>query len=158
MNEGSVSGRSLLFRAGSLLCAIGLEDVIETMRPLPEVPLAGMPPFVRGVAVIRGVPTPVVDARTVLGIQEGSEPARFVTLKAGTRTVALAVDEVIGVRDLSSTAAAELPPLLREAGAEAVAAIAAIGRLDAELLFVLRGARQVPESVWLAMAASGDRG
>jgi purine-binding chemotaxis protein CheW len=149
---GDGAARSLLCRSGSRLCAVALGHVIETMRPLPEKALADMPPFVRGVALIRGAPTPVLDVRRLLGILEPGEPERFVTLRTGDRAVALAFDEVIGVRDLASAALAGLPPLLSEAGADAVAAI---GRLDAELLVVLRGAWRLPEAVWQALDASG---
>ena len=39
---------SLVFRAGTLLCALRLDEVIETMRPLETRPLAGTPGFIRG--------------------------------------------------------------------------------------------------------------
>jgi purine-binding chemotaxis protein CheW len=143
---------SVICRIGPRLVAVPVGQVVETMRPLPEVPLAAMPPFLRGVAVIRGTPTPVVDAGILLGAGERSAPLRFLTVKAGDRTVALAVDEVIGVRDLSSLALAELPPLLHEAATEVVAAV---GTLDSELLLVLHGASWIPESVWQSLAAPG---
>jgi purine-binding chemotaxis protein CheW len=62
--------------------------------------------------------------------------------------VALAVEEVVGVRDLSAASLAELPPLLGEAAAEVVATV---GALDAELLVVLRSARWVPSGAWQAI-------
>jgi purine-binding chemotaxis protein CheW len=61
-----------------------------------------------------------------------------VTLRVAGRVVALAVNGVVGVRDLPPATVGDLPPLLRDAGTEV---IAAVGRLDAELLFVLRSAR-----------------
>jgi purine-binding chemotaxis protein CheW len=67
--------------------------------------------------------------------------ARFVTVRTSDRTVALAVDAVVGIRGLPAGTLGELPPLLRDAGSDAVAAI---GTLDAELLLVLRAARLVP--------------
>ena len=44
---------SLICRVGDLLCAVPLALVGETMRPLPVEPLAGVPSYVRGVAIIR---------------------------------------------------------------------------------------------------------
>jgi hypothetical protein len=38
----------LLCRAGSFLCALRLADVVEIMRVLRIEPIAGAPPFVRG--------------------------------------------------------------------------------------------------------------
>ena len=63
----SADTSALVFRAGSMLCALRLADVIETMRPLGTRPLAGTPAFVRGVSIVRGVPTPVVDVARLLG-------------------------------------------------------------------------------------------
>jgi chemotaxis signal transduction protein len=51
------------------------------MRPLPVERIAGMLSFVRGVSIIRGVPTPVVDLGVVLGTP-GEAVDRFVTLRA----------------------------------------------------------------------------
>jgi purine-binding chemotaxis protein CheW len=123
------------------------------MRPLPLVALAGMPSFVCGMSVVRGTPTPVVSLGGLLGAAEAPEPSRFVTVRTGPRTVALAVEEVVGVRDLSTAPLMELPPLLGEAAAEVVATV---GAMDAELLVVLRSARWVPAEVWQAIEAEGS--
>src|SRR6185436_6230529 len=55
-------------RVGGLLCALPLEHVEETMRPLAIEAIAGGPAFVRGLAVVRGAPIPAVDA--VVGVVE----------------------------------------------------------------------------------------
>lgn len=141
----------LLCRVQTRRCAIPLEHAVETMRPLPVEPVADAPHFIRGLAVIRGAPIPVVDAARLLGAPE-TRPARFVTLVTGERQVALAVDDVLGIRPISASSLQELPPLLQEAAADAVAAI---GTLDADLLLVLRSARLVPEALWQAMEPSG---
>jgi purine-binding chemotaxis protein CheW len=139
------------------LYALPLAHVVETLRPLPVEPLAGAPAFVRGLCVIRGVPRPVVDATGLLGAHAPGDPpaepptARFVTVRAGAHQVALAVDAVLGVRTVPPESLHTLPPLLQEAGAEAVAAI---GRLDNELLLVLRSSRLLPEE-GLPLPAAG---
>jgi purine-binding chemotaxis protein CheW len=136
---------SLLFRAGAHLCALPLGRVVETMRPLPVEAVAGTPAYVRGLAIIRGAPVPVVDVARLLdrtNADPGAERwARFVTVTVAGRVIALAVDGVVGVRSLALASLRELPPLLREAEAGVVESI---GTLDAELLLVLRGARLVP--------------
>ena len=150
--EGS---QVLIVRIGARVCAIPLHDVVETMRPLPIEPVAGTPGFVRGVSVIRGAPTPVVDLRAVLEDGEGSATyGRFVTLKLGERRVAIGVDGVAGVRNLDSAQLGELPPLLRDVAADL---IESIGTRDAQLLVVLRAARLVPEAVWTTLAAEVTR-
>jgi purine-binding chemotaxis protein CheW len=139
----------LLFRVQHRLCALALEHVVETMRPLPVEPVPRAPAFVRGLAIIRGAPTPVVDVARLIGAAE-SRPGRFVTLAIGDRTAALAVDAVLGVRSIPAASIHELPPLLRDATADIVSAV---GLLHAELLVVLRGARLIPEELWAALDA-----
>ena len=144
-------GRSLICRVLNRLCALPLQHVIETMRPLPVEPLAGVPRPVTGVAIIRGAPVPVVDLAWVLAAEE-SHPGRFVTVDADGRRVALAVDAVVGVRAIPDGALHDLPPLLRGASVDA---IATIGTLDAKLLVVLHSGRLVPEAVWTALESDG---
>lgn len=142
----------LMVTAGARACAIPLCHVAETMRPLAIETVAGTPSFVRGVAVIRGEPTPVIDLNALLGDGEsGTRYGRFVTIKVGARRVAIGVDGVAGVRDLDSSRLGELPPMLRDAAAGLVEAI---GTRDAQLLVVLRTARMVPDDVWTALAAT----
>jgi purine-binding chemotaxis protein CheW len=137
------SSRYLLLRVGPKLCAVRLEAVVEIMRPLATETLPGVPPFVRGLAIIRGASVPVLDLGLVVG-QGSVEPTRYVSLRVERRTVAIAVDEVVGISRLDDATLTELPPLLREASGEV---IAKIGALDAELLLVLEGARIAPTAL-----------
>jgi purine-binding chemotaxis protein CheW len=141
--------RNLVVRVQTRVCAMPLLHVVETMRPLPVESIAGMPPFVRGVSIIRGVPTPVVDLGAVLGAPGGAAE-RIVTLRLGDRQVALCVDAVLGVRDLDLAALQELPPLLRGASTDV---IEAIGTLDQRFLMVLRAGWALPDEAWQALAA-----
>jgi purine-binding chemotaxis protein CheW len=141
----------LICRVGSRLCGLPLAHVVETMRPLPVEPLAHLPSFIDGVSIIRGRPIPVLDARRLLG--EGGEPGartRFVTLELAERSAALSVDAVLGVRDIAVAELEQLPPLLRDAQNDLVAAL---GTLDHELLIVLERSRLLPEAVWAAIDA-----
>jgi purine-binding chemotaxis protein CheW len=139
---------ALLCRLGAGLCALPLDCVVETMRPLPVARVDHAPPFVLGLAVVRGEAIPVIDGARLLGAGHPSAAQRFVTLKVGARRVALAVDDVVGLRDLASVSLGSLPPLLGQAESDAVAAI---GSLDQQLLLVLGGARAVPASAWAAL-------
>jgi purine-binding chemotaxis protein CheW len=132
----------LVLRVGPTLCALPVSHVGETLRPLPIQPLPDSPAFVRGLAVVRGEPTPVIDLAELLGVAAGA-CTRFVTVAVDGRRTALAVDAVTGVRKLPARALGGLPPLLREAER-----VEAVGRLDAELLLVLRAARLVGEEEW----------
>ena len=107
---------------GARACAFPLHHVAETMRPLPINPVAGTPSFVRGVSVIRGTPTPVVDLKALLENSDNSPGyGRFVSLKLDDRRVAIGVDSVVGLRHLDSAQLGELPPLLRDVSQQPIA-------------------------------------
>jgi purine-binding chemotaxis protein CheW len=148
----ALASLALFCRVRERLCALPVAHVVETMRPLAIEPLAAMPAFVRGLARIRGAAVPVVDAGALLGARDEARFTRFVTVRAGERRVALAVEEVLGVRELAAAALQDLPPLLREAGE---ALVAAVGSLDTGLLVVLHAARIVPSTLWDALEAKG---
>lgn len=135
---------SLICSVRGVLLALPLASVVETMRPLRTEAVAGVPSPVRGLAIIRGVPTAVVDLGWVLA-GEASNSGRFVTVKVGPRRVALAVDTVIGVRAIPQHTLSELPPLLSDANTDAVTAVAT---LDHQLLLALEAARLIPDSAW----------
>ena len=135
----------LICRSGPRTLAVALQHVLETMRPLPRDELPGGPAFVSGVSLIRGALVPVVDAAALFG-NSGVAAGRWVMLElAGKRQVALAVEEVVGVRDLAPEALADVPPLLQDAAPGLVAALAV---LDDGLLLVLQTALLVPQDVW----------
>jgi purine-binding chemotaxis protein CheW len=144
MGNGDVA-YSLICRVQNRLCALPIEHVGETLRPLPVEPVTGAPAYVLGLSVIRGVPLAVVDAARLLGPHVG-RAERFITVMAGSRKLALAVDGVVGVRALAAESLLALPALLRDTDPGIVAAI---GLLDAELLLVLRSARLLPDDLIL---------
>lgn len=139
-----------LCHSGACFYAIPIEHVVETMRPLPIEAIPGAPDFVSGLAIVRGVPLPVVSASRLLQGTVTTRPGRFVTLRAGERRVVLAVDGVLGVRRVSGASTQDLPPLLCDAAADVVARL---GALDSQLLLVLRTMHLVPESLMSSLAA-----
>jgi purine-binding chemotaxis protein CheW len=142
----------LMTQVGELACAVPIEHVVETMRPLPVEPIGrdgDTLGLVDGLAMIRGVPVPVVDARKLLGVT-GGPATRFVVVRTGQRQIALAVDAVIDVRPLAPELLSQLPPLLAGAHREVVSAIVA---RDQGLCAVLDATRVLPEDSWRAIDA-----
>ena len=142
-----------MFRAGSLLCALHLDEVIETLRPLAVRPLAGTPPFVLGVTIMRGVPAPVIDVARLLG-GEQADVARFVAVRTERGPVAFATGPVLGIRPADTGTRIEhgtAGPGLAIAGAS-TALVAGVATLDAEPLLLLQSLRVVPDEVWTAAA------
>jgi purine-binding chemotaxis protein CheW len=139
---------SLVFRAGSLLCALRLDEVIEIMRPLAVRPLAGTPSYVRGVTIMRGVPTPVIDVARLVG-GEQADADRFVAVRTERGPIALATGPVLGIRAAVTDAAAQHPALLGGASSRLVAGV---GTIDAEPVLLLQSMRVLPDEVWAAAA------
>lgn len=143
----------LLVRVVRRLYVLPLDGIVEIMRPLPVAPLAGVPTYVQGMAVLRGEATPVLDLAALLEGEPAHVPGRFVLARAGTRRVALAVTDVHGVRrDLPATHA--LPPLARGAAA----ALEGVGALDQQLMLVLAAARLAPDLPWSLLGVRGEEG
>lgn len=153
MLQDVARGPCLLLGVRTRACAVPIEHVIETMRPLPIEALPSAPSFVLGLAIVRGAPTPVLDIGSLVGCTEARATTRFVTLDLGERYVALAVEAVLGVRTLDRGTLLELPQLL---GASSEELALALGRLDDRLLLVLRTATLVPEEVWQAIHPAGS--
>jgi purine-binding chemotaxis protein CheW len=139
----------LLCQDGSHQFALPVPHVIETMRMLPIKSLAGAPPMVRGICIIRGAPTPVVDSALMFN-EPPAQCERLVTVRTGKRTVAFATQAVLGVQVISADALQRLPPLLSN-----VQTIAAMRALDGELVFLLQIARIVPDDVLDRCAVEG---
>lgn len=139
---------------GSRTCAIPIRSVRETMRPLPIERVAGVPQFILGLSVIRGAAVPVVSLGALLSDRTSSAaPSRFVTLELAGRSVALAVDGVVGVRHLDATMLEQMPALLQDADNQLVDALAT---KDEQLLVVLHTARLIPAAVWDTLGAAGS--
>ena len=141
---------SLVFRAAALLCAVPLSEVVETMRPLETRPLAGTPGFIRGVSVLRGVPTPVIDVGRLL-TGTPAEIERYVVVHTERGPVALATGPVLGVRATDAGPVRGHPALL----GGATRLIAGVGTLGSEPLLLLQSMRSVADDVWQAAAAAG---
>ncbi|MBM2620193.1 chemotaxis protein CheW [Actinoplanes sp. LDG1-06] len=150
LDEGA-GVESLVFRAGPLLCALRLDEIIETMRPLETRALAGTPPFVRGITVLRGVPTPVIDVSRLLG-GGTAEPERYLAVRTERGAIALATGEILGMRNVEADATGGHPALL---GGGSTRLVAGVGTLGAEPLLLLQSMRAVPDEVWEAAAAAG---
>lgn len=129
--------RFLLCRLGTSWCALGLQGLGEVMRPQPVDPIAGLPAFVEGLAVIRGLAVPVINLPLLL-CGQNSVPGllqRFVTADSDGSQVALRVDEVAGVQILDAAAWRAIPSLVEKVHGDH---LAAVGNLHGDLLLLLR--------------------
>ncbi len=143
---------ALIVTAGSHLCAFALRRVREVMRPQPVQPLSTSFPFMEGVAMIRGEPTPVLNLARLLGDAQPPPPERLVTVDVGPRSVAMAVGSVRAIRALDLESVRDLPPLLRDSDSEQIERLAL---LDTEFVAMLSEAKLVPEALWRELDRAG---
>jgi purine-binding chemotaxis protein CheW len=141
----------LLCRVGTRICALPLEHVVETMRPLPVEPMADAPACVLGLCLVRGDPIPAIDLQALFG-KPAATPQRMVTLNVAGRRIAAVVDSVVGVRAIDPDQFHGLPPLLHDAAGDIVSAV---GALDSELLLFLRAARLAPQELLDRVGSTG---
>jgi purine-binding chemotaxis protein CheW len=96
----------LLIVVGGSHYAIALKDVAAVMRPLPAHPAPHAPPWVTGLAVIRGSPVPVIDLGRRLGLTQAGPPERLVLVHGPESYLALLVDGLAGIRPVPGRAEA----------------------------------------------------
>ncbi len=143
----------VLVRTGPRISGFPVAHVVETMRPLPPTRFVESPGFVRGASIIRGRATPVVDLGALLGVPD-SDVRRYLTIRAASGHLALAVEEVLGVRNVAASVFFPLPPLL---GGSEDALVDRIGVLDSRLLLVLRAGRILPSDLWRQLTSEDGR-
>jgi purine-binding chemotaxis protein CheW len=153
MRARESDARFLVVAAASRLCALNLSDVIETLRPPAIVTVAGAPSFVLGLALIRGHSTPVVDLGALLG-GVTTDGQRLVTLRVGTRAIAVLVERVAGLHTLDPKLLASAPRLL---GDTTTAVASELGALDSELLVLLRASRLLPSELWATLESAFEQ-
>lgn len=141
----------VLLRAAGLLLGLPIAHVVEILRPLPADPVPGAPLFVIGLSLIRGLATPVVSLRALLGAPP-EPPTRLAVLRTGPRRAALAVDAVEGLARVPAASFTAAPPLLSRVASGALESVAA---LDGALLLVLETGRLLGDAAWSAAAEGG---
>lgn len=150
---GSRMEQRLVCRSGRQSYAIPLQHIVETMRVLPCEALSGAPAYVRGISIIRGAPTPVVDLGRLIGGHE-TQAGRLVVIGADGRPVALQVETILGIHSIDIEQLTALPPLLRDAVPETVTAI---GSADQHLLLAIQAAKLVPDDIFDQVDRDGAR-
>ena len=108
---------------------------VQQVRELGAVtPLPGTPPFWAGLANLRGRLLPVLDLRHYLGMAPaeatGSRKLVVVAARTGGLEIALLVDDVLAVRDVS---ASEVRPLIADMVSGVTADLLSVLDLDALL-------------------------
>ena len=109
----SARREALLFELVEQRFALALSDVSELTRACAVQGLPKAPEVVIGVVNLRGQVVPVLDLRRRLGLPEKAlDPSDcFVFARVAERRVALRVDRLLGIEELTITALGEAPNL-----------------------------------------------
>jgi purine-binding chemotaxis protein CheW len=140
----------VIVRAANWLCAFDVRDVVETCRALPTQAVAGCPDYVDGISVVRGSAVVVVHLGALLSGSRAGTPARFATVRVGGRSVALAVDQVLGVRRIGRDRFDDAPPLFPR---DAEGGTRTLALIEGELVALLETARLVDEELLAQITA-----
>lgn len=124
------------FTVGGVRYAVAIAHVKEVMRPLPVSGVARSPSAVTGVADYRGEIAVVMDLRQHFGVAPRDAGARghWIVLHLAALTLALAVDDVVGVIPASAEHVRQMPE-----GASGVFVRDVVAALphEGELIFLL---------------------
>jgi purine-binding chemotaxis protein CheW len=136
-----VVAKVLVVRSAGRRCGIPIEAVAEVTRALATTEVAGQPAYVRGTSFHRGEPVLVLDLAGLFGEPPPGATRRWVALRVDQRRVALAVEQVEGVRDVDAASLAAMPGLMAGAGPH----VAALALHDRRLVWMLDTARLLEE-------------
>ncbi len=92
--------------------ALPVETVLAVYEAVPIIPLPCTPPFIAGIANIRGHILPVLDLGALLeaGSQSAGDTAALVVVSSGELSVAFRVEQIGAVQAMTTTS--PLPPNL----------------------------------------------
>lgn len=122
------------FRVADRDCAVDVMRIDEVLQPVPVTPLPSAPSFVEGIIELRGRFLPVIDLRKRFGGEERAA-GKYVVAPIGDASVALVVDEVMGVERIP-TDQIQAPPALAS-GRIAPAFVSGIVKWNERVFMVL---------------------
>ncbi|QGP90882.1 CheW-like domain protein [Neomoorella glycerini] len=153
---GSKTGQYVVFKLGPESYGIVIDHLQEIIRVPAVVRVPMTPPYIRGLANLRGTILTVYDTRMKMGLESTSadENSRVIVVTAGGRQAGFIVDRIEGVMDIPAEAIEEF----REgtAGGSYVSRAARIGEGRLVLLVDMAGMIAEMAGPALATLAAGN--
>ncbi|MED1792930.1 MULTISPECIES: chemotaxis protein CheW [Brevibacillus] len=133
--EGATA-QSILFKMGNEYYGLSISLVREIIKPLPVTRFPKSPAYVEGVVDLRGRILPIINLRTMFGLEPVAETddTRFVDLQLEGLDVGIIVDAVSEVMNIPQKLIEAAPPLI--AGVEGKY-LQGIARLNDKLIMLL---------------------
>jgi len=140
--------------AGDEEYLLDLKRVREIVAPVGITPVPRAPPFIEGVASVRGGVVPVVDLRRRLGVEPAADGrrVRFLLLQVGRHRIALVVDAVVEVVRLLRSELRPATGLSGRAGSHLFLGVCGAGRRAGGRLRLLLNVKALldPSAPWSA--------
>lgn len=133
--QGATS-QSILFKMGNEYYGLSISLVREIIKPLPVTRFPKSPPYVEGVVDLRGRILPIINLRSMFGLEPVAETddTRFVDLQLEGLNVGIIVDAVSEVMSIPQNLIELAPPII--AGVEGKY-LQGIARLNDKLIMLL---------------------
>jgi purine-binding chemotaxis protein CheW len=130
------SVQSILFQMGNEYYGLPISLVKEIIKPLPITRFPKSPPYVEGVIDLRGRILPIINLRTMFGLQPLplTEDSRFVDVQLGNLSIGIIVDAVSEVVRIAQKQIEPAPPIV--AGVEGKY-LTGIARMQDRLILLL---------------------
>jgi purine-binding chemotaxis protein CheW len=93
----------VLVEAGSSIFGIASSDLRAVVAATPITPLPGLPPFMLGVASVRGDLLSVIDLTELRGKGRVGHASLFAVVESGTRALAISVSSLLGFRTIDAS-------------------------------------------------------
>lgn len=133
--EGATA-QSILFKMGNEYYGLSISLVREIIKPLPVTRFPKSPAYVEGVVDLRGRILPIINLRTMFGLEPVAETddTRFVDLQLEGLDVGIIVDAVSEVMNIPQKLIEAAPPLIAGVDGKYLQGIA---RLNDKLIMLL---------------------
>jgi purine-binding chemotaxis protein CheW len=126
--------RLLVFRVGTLVCAVEVDQVREILPRLPTTRIPGAPPVVAGLVNVRGTLVTVVEGWRALGQTAPAQSSpSLIILEVASGLLGFTVDEVLDMLAAGETTLEDRKAL---PGVDPIL-VRAVGRRQGELFVVL---------------------
>ena len=127
MNEGEI--QVVMFKLGDEVFGIDVHQVREIIKAKAYAKVPNAPYFIEGVINLRGQITPIVNIKSLLGIQSEniSDNARIVITEVDSENVGLIVDSVLGVNRVPKKDIVTPPRITKGSRNDSIVGIAKVG-------------------------------
>ncbi|MEJ5292629.1 MAG: chemotaxis protein CheW [Candidatus Methanosuratincola sp.] len=136
MNSGRSEVQAITFQLGKETYGIDVHQIKEIIKVRDYVRVPNSPEYVEGVINLRGLITPIVNLRTIFGMEDKDfdENSRIIMVELDSDVIGLIVDSVVGVITVPSNEIIKSPSLTNN---ESNTFISGIIRTESQLIILI---------------------